>query len=142
MSLPHQQFTFDPYAINGDFALNCSNSMLQNGRVGILRNLEYFAGTDEEKLEDRQMRHMEQIAGLRGALKWLINEGFQENLTNAKLSYGEDHCFGYDWSMEGIVGANTPKERKFEIYFQNDWYNDIDIKVGGEVIRSINVSND
>ena len=75
-------------------------------------------------------------------VKWLINEGVQENLTNAKLSYIKDHCFRYDWSMEGIVWANTPMERKFEIYFQNDCYNDIDIEVGGEVIRSINVSND
>ena len=141
MSLPHQQFTFDPYTINGDFALNCSDSMLQYDRVGILRNMEDFAGTYEEKLENRHTRNMEQIAGLRGALQWLINEGVQENLTNAKLSYVEDRCFGYDWSMVGIVGANTPKECKFEIYFQNDWYKDINTQVGGEVIRSINVSN-
>ena len=69
MARQHREFPFDPYAINDNFAVNASSSMLQNDRALLLHQLEDFDGTDEKKLEKRQTRNLDQIRNLVDALR-------------------------------------------------------------------------
>lgn len=139
MSYGIMEFQFDAYAVNDEFAVNCSSDMVQRERKGII---ECPVGIDrpmQEKLDEAHTENLSQIRQLMENLKWLMNEGVQEPLSNAVLYYMDDMCCGYMWFISGKVGAN---ERRFEIGFKDDWYQEIEIYVDGEVIRTTEVPLD
>ena len=75
------------------------------------------------------------------ALEWLMNDGNQENLSDVKLFYMDDYVGGFGWTMEGTVGVHTVHSREFNIDFKDDWYDEIYILVGREMIKSIEVGD-
>ena len=139
MSYGNMEFQFDAYAVNDEFAVNCSNEMVQRERDGIIKCSADIDGPMQEKLDDAHNDNLFQIRRLMENLKWLMNEGVQEPLSDALLFYMDDMCCGYMWFISGKVGAD---ERKFEICFSDDWYRKIDIYVAGEVIRTTEVPPD
>ena len=130
------QFQFDAYAVNDDFAVNCSNDMLQRERNRIIECPVLNDRPTLEKLDDAHTHNLFQIRLLMENLRWLMNEGVQENLSDVVLYYMDDMCFSYAWSISGKVGAHTANERMFEIDFKDDWYREIEVCVAGEVVRT------
>ena len=136
------EFQFDAYTVNDEFAVNCSNEMVQRERKCILERSADIDAPIQEKLDDEHADNLFQIRLLMENLKWLMNEGVQEPLSDVMLYYLDDMSAGYAWYISGKVGAHTANERGFEIGFQNTWYQDIGIYVAGEVIRTIEVPPD
>ena len=121
------EFQFDAYAVNDDFAMNCSSDMVQRERNGIIECPVGIDRPTQEKLDEAHTDNLFQIRLLMENLKWLMNEGVQETLSNVMLYYMDDMCFGYAWYISGKVGAHTANERRFEIGFRDDWYQEIEI---------------
>ena len=139
MSYGIMEFQFDAYAVNDEFAVNCSNEMVQRERKWILERSADIDTPIQEKLDDEHTHNLFQIRQLMENLKWLMNEGVQEPLSDVMLYYLDDMNAGYAWNISGKVGAN---ERRFEIGFKNAWCEEIEIYVAGEVIRTTEVPPD
>ena len=140
-TLQHRVFLFDPYAIPDDFVVNTSSTMLQNERTTILDRLLRRGGSEEVMMQSFQEDALKQIRDLMKALEWLMKEGIQENLSDVKLFYMDDYVGGFGWTMEGTVGVHTAHSRDFNIDFIDDWYDEIYISVGREMIKSIEVGD-
>ena len=136
------EFQFDAYAVNDEFAVNCSNEMVQRERKWILERSADIDTPIQEKLDDEHNDNLFQIRLLMENLKWLMNDGVQEPLSDVMLYYLDDMCAGYAWNISGKVGAHTANERRFEIGFKDDWYEEIEIYVDGEVVRTTEVPPD
>ena len=48
----------------------------------------------------------------------------------------ENMIGGYEWTIEGTVSADTANSRQFKLEFTNDWYEVLDVSVGGSLIRT------
>ena len=119
-ALPHCIFPFDPYAIPEDFVVNTTNTLLQNERAELLRQLQVYGGNERgifSNMECLKMESLDDIRNLLTTLEWLKNELNQETLSDVKLYYIEDMIGGYGWTIEGKVSADTANSRQFKLEF-------------------------
>ena len=118
--------------------------MLQNEWPLLLELVQHRGDSVEERQQSVHADNLKQIRDLMQALEWLKNEGIhdEENLSDVKLYYMTDHTCGFNWSIEGMVRAQTAHSCPFGIGFTDDWYDEIVIYVGGVCIKSFEVEEE
>ena len=139
-ALPHRIFSVDPYAIPEDFVANTANTWLENERAEMLCQLLATGGSESGLppiIDCLQSECLDDIGNMMTTLEWLKNELNQETLSDVKLYYHEDKIGGYQWNIEGKVGADTANSRQFKLEYHDDWFEVIDVTVDGSLMGDL-----
>ena len=140
-ALPHRIFSVDPYAIPEDFVANIAYAWLDNERADMLSQLLRTGGIESDLqaiIDCLQSECLDDVGNMMTTLEWLKNELNQEILSDVKLYYHEDKIGGYQWNIEGKVGADTANPRQFKLEYRDDWFDVIRVIMDGSLMVIFN----